>query len=85
MSKIDLPARVTHVSWLYQVGQPNVESSAYLNKTESELCSISKSVRKILNQYGPLTLPWVVPLLTGFKVHVKLLKLNKANTLLPSR
>ena len=50
------------VSWLYQIGATNVESYAYLNKTGSELCSISKSLRKILNKYDPLTLSWVVPL-----------------------
>ena len=29
------------VSLLYQIGATNVESSAYLNKIGSELCSIS--------------------------------------------
>ena len=62
MLKIDFNTSSGDVLWLYQTGATNVESYAYLNKTGSELCSISKSLRKILNKYDPLTLSWVVPL-----------------------
>ena len=33
-----------------------------------------KSLRKTLKRWGPLTLHWVVPLLTGFQSHSKLLQ-----------
>ena len=68
MLKMDFNTSSGDVLWLYQTGATYVESYAYLNKTGSELCSISKSLRKILNKYDPLTLSWVVPLWTGINV-----------------
>ena len=53
MLKIDFNTSSGDVSWLYQTGATNVESYAYLNKTGSELCSISKSLRKNIKQVRP--------------------------------
>ena len=47
-------------------GDIKLESSAYLANTGSSKRFTSRSLRKLLNKCGPLTLPWVVPLFTTF-------------------
>ena len=58
--------KVTEVSVLPSTGATIVESSAYLNNAGKPSYVISRSLRKILKRWGPLTLPCVVPLLTAF-------------------
>ena len=49
---------------LLQTGTMSVESSVSLNRAGWLSMLISRSFIKILNKYGPLTLPCVVPLFT---------------------
>ena len=51
---------------LLQTETMGVESSVYLNRAGWLSMLISRSLIKILNLYGPLTLPCVVPLFTHF-------------------
>lgn len=51
------------LSLLYQICATNVESLAYLNKIGSALCSISKSLRKILKQVYPSADGWTLLIL----------------------
>ena len=57
--------KVTEVSVLPSTGATIVESSAYLNNAGKPSYVISRSLRKILKRWGPLTLPCAVPLLTA--------------------
>ena len=50
---------------LLQTGTMRVESSAYLNRAWWLSMLICRSLIKIVNKYGPLTLPYVVPLFTN--------------------
>ena len=58
--------KVTEVSVLPSAGATIVESSAYLNNAGKPSYVISRSLRKILKRWGPLTLPCLEPFLTAF-------------------
>ena len=58
---------------LLQMGTMRVEWSAYLNRARWLSMLISRSLIKMLNKYGPLTLPCVVPLFTHCHCAWKLL------------
>ena len=55
----------TELSCSFHTGEILV-SSAYLNRMSLPFKLISRSLRKMVNKWGPLTLPCVVPLLTSF-------------------
>ena len=58
--------KVTEVSVLPSAGATIGESSAYLNNAGKPSYVISRSLRKILKRWGPLTLPCLEPFLTAF-------------------
>ena len=58
--------KVTEVSVLPSAGATIVESLAYLNNAGKSSYVISRSLRKILKRWGPLTLPCLEPFLTAF-------------------
>ena len=57
---------VSDLSDISYTGDIKLESSAYLANTGSSKRFTSRSLTKMLNKCGPLTLPWVVPLFTTF-------------------
>ena len=56
----------TELSCSFHTGETILVSSAYLNRMSLPFKLISRSLRKMVNKWGPLTLPCVVPLLTSF-------------------
>ena len=63
---VNCPTRLADGSHWLLTGHTTVES--YLNRAGALLEEISRSFKDILSRQGPLTLPWVLPLLTTFQL-----------------